>query len=175
MTKPLDIQAGLAGYAASFVGVVLVRAIDGAIVYQSAVSIPGPQRESTARSAVKAACNGLPHREHRPAYPIPPVTSAVPDEQPGAPEGSPWLESPPPPPGPPAGAPRLNPSGGLRGRLVGVETISVLRRPMAVADPIATVPTGTEIRVLQRDVNWFLIVLPDGQSGWVFHKFVELY
>lgn len=173
-TAPLDLPGTLQAHTGSFVAVVLVRAIDGKVVYSAAVPIPGPQRAGTLRGAIHEAFAGVPRRDGHPAYPIPKLkraptsTATTPGQAPG------WLVR----PRTPAARqvtdlPKFDPNAGRAAVLEGNDTIPLLRRPMALADPIAEVPAGTPVTVYQRDVKWFLVMLPDGRIGWVYQSWVK--
>jgi hypothetical protein len=174
---PPDAGAALGRLESSLVAAVIARAADGKVVFHGAAPLTGPQRELTFRGVVRALLKDLPRRgANSLSYPTP--TLSAPSKANDAPAAggapaSPWLDGPagggpsnlPPPPDPTAGRP---------GRLVGPHPVNLLRRPMAIAEPIATAPSGTAVRVLKTDMSWVLVQLPDGVRGWVFGKWVEL-
>jgi hypothetical protein len=174
-TLPLVTEPMLGSLGASLVAVVVIRAIDGRIVYQGAAPIHGPQRESTWRSAVATALAGIPTREGHPAYPVPKIATGSTSTDADA-DASPWVQ----PPqrqrqGSAFPAPKLDPAEARPGLLTGQDEIALLRRPMALADPIAVVGDNTEVMVLKRDMNWYLVQLRNGQMGWVYQTWVTVY
>lgn len=175
MPPPFDPRLALDDLSSSIVAVVMVRAIDGVVVYQSMTSIPGPQRDSTIRGAVDTAFNGLPLHQRQIPYPTPVVKQAAESGEAAEPMGSPWLQNPEAEkPGDQAPA-FITPAEGRPATIVGQEKVFLLRRPGAMGDPIATAVLGTKIKVLKKEVNWYLVALPDGRSGWVYYKWVDFY
>ncbi|MDP8224839.1 MAG: hypothetical protein P9L99_15880 [Candidatus Lernaella stagnicola] len=176
---PLAIGPALDTAAASMIGVVMVRAIDGKIVYQAKLPISGPQRVGTLRVAIRGVFSGLPERQNHPKFPVPSRLKGEDNAEPADnPSDSQWVGTTPAPGsrGRPEGiGVKVDLNASRPGVLGGVEKISLLRRPMAIADPIAITADGTEVRVLKKDMNWYLVMLPDGTMGWVYHTFVTVY
>ena len=72
VTAP-NVRSILSSQSGSAIMVGLIRAVDGKIVYFSATSIQGPQRDTYTREAVAAVFAGLPKRTGHPPYPMPPI------------------------------------------------------------------------------------------------------
>lgn len=176
-TPPPVMPEALTNQAASLIAVVMIRADDGKVVYKAVAPIPGPQRESTIRGAVRTAFSGLPLRLHHASYPVPsPEWMVKREETPPTTSDPLWLTDP-SRTGAPGNRPinpvKVDPNAGQPGTLTGKETINLLRRPMGLADPITAAPEGTHVLVLKRDVNWYLVRLDDGTMGWVYHTWVK--
>jgi hypothetical protein len=147
---------------------VVVRAVDGAVLYRAVSPIAEPQRENTIRHAVTEALGGLPRREKQPAYPIPSM---------------PKIEATPPPDAdaedaPPA-KPRRTPAStdtfaGRSARLTGDHPIAITKRPNALSPLLFEAMPGTSVRIVERSGDWFLIALPNGLVGWAPLESMEL-
>jgi len=176
---PPMMPEALTNQAASLIAVAVIRADDGQVVYKAVTPIPGPQRESTIRGAVKTVFSGVPIRKHHATYPVPsPEWMTKREETPQISTDPLWLTDP-SRTGPHGNRPinpvKVDPNSGRPGILTGQPTISLLRRPMGLADPISMVPENTPCLVLKRDVNWYLVKLDDGTMGWVYHTWVKFH
>ncbi len=154
----------IAGRATPFAAVLVVRAIDGAVVFRAVADIAYPQREGTIRDAVTAAFAGIPRRGAQPAYPTPAAPKTADAEPAAAAPASPWVQS------PPAQADSL---AGRTGQVRGYRSVSVMRTPSALGVVVATVPAGTAVRVIERDDAWFRVQLANGVIGWIPADLVE--
>jgi len=163
------IVLGMHGGSAIFV--ILVRAIDGKVVYYGSSTIQGPQREATIRSAVAAAFNELPRRVAQQPYTVPPRQHRQQDE------GYEFIEEPDthwlPPPRSTPNQPEESIINAPIATVIGSDEVLLLPRPMGLSTPIARVKPGTRVRVLARELKWYYVQLPDGQRGWIYSKWLR--